>query len=326
MASLPPVIFLMGPTCSGKTGAAVELVQRLPLEIINVDSALVYRGLEIGAARPEPEVLAKAPHRLLGFLDPAEPYSAARFRDDALGEIAAIYRAGRVPLLVGGTMLYFKALQQGLADMPAADPAVRAQIDAIARQHGWPEVHRLLAEVDPDSAARLKPNDGQRLQRALEVYRVTGETLTALHQKQRSVTLSDTEQGAAPAFPYTVTSFALAPASRALLHDRIAARFRAMLESGLVGEVEKLRSRGDLHRELPAIKAVGYRQVWDYLDGRYGYDEMVERGIIATRQLAKRQFTWLRGWPELEWLDSDASDLIGQLERRLAPLLESVFS
>lgn len=326
MAALKPVVFLMGPTCSGKTGAAVELVQRLPLEIINVDSALVYQGLEIGAARPEPEVLARAPHRLLGFLDPAEPYSAARFREDALREIADIHAAGRVPLLVGGTMLYFKALQQGLADLPAADPAVRADIDAIAREHGWPEVHRLLAEVDPETAARLKPNDGQRLQRALEVYRITGEPLSALHRRQQSVALSDTEGGGLPAFPYTANCFALAPASRALLHERIAIRFRAMLEQGLVAEVERLRQRVDLHRELPAIKAVGYRQVWDYLDGRYGYEEMVERGIIATRQLAKRQFTWLRGWPDLEWFDSDAPDLQERLESRLAPLLDSVFS
>jgi len=326
MAALKPVVFLMGPTCSGKTGAAVELVQRLPLEIINVDSALVYQGLEIGAARPEPEVLAKAPHRLLGFLDPAEPYSAARFREDALREIADIHAAGRVPLLVGGTMLYFKALQQGLADLPAADPQVRAGIDAIAHEHGWPEVHRLLAEVDPETAARLKPNDGQRLQRALEVYRISGEPLSALHRRQQSVALSDTESGGLPAFPYTANCFALAPASRALLHERIAIRFHAMLEQGLVAEVEKLRQRADLHRELPAIKAVGYRQVWDYLDGRYGYEEMVERGIIATRQLAKRQFTWLRGWPGLQWFDSDAPDLIEQLESRLAPLPDSVFS
>lgn len=316
----------MGPTCSGKTGAAVELVQRLPLEIINVDSALVYKGLEIGAARPEPEVLAKAPHRLLGFLDPAEPYSAARFRDDALREIADIHASGRIPLLVGGTMLYFKALQQGLADLPAASPEVREAIDAIAREHGWPEVHRLLAEVDPETAARLKPNDGQRLQRALEVYRLTGEPLSALHRRQKAVALSDTEESPSSAFPYTATCLALAPASRALLHERIAIRFRAMLEAGLVEEVQRLKSRGDLHRELPAIKAVGYRQVWDYLDGRYSYDEMVERGIIATRQLAKRQFTWLRGWPDLEWFDADSPELIERLESRLAPLLDSVFS
>ena len=323
---MKPVVFLMGPTCSGKTGAAVELVQRLPLEIINVDSALVYQGLDIGAARPEPEVLAKAPHRLLGFLDPAEPYSAARFREDALREIADIHAAGRVPLLVGGTMLYFKALQQGLADLPAADPQVRADIDAIARVQGWPEVHRLLAEVDPETAARLKPNDGQRLQRALEVYRISGEPLSVLHRRQQSVALSDTGDGGSRAFPYTTNCFALAPTSRALLHERIAIRFHTMLEQGLVPEVERLRQRADLHRELPAIKAVGYRQVWDYLDGRCGYEEMVERGIIATRQLAKRQFTWLRGWPDLEWFDSDAPGLIEQLESRLAPLLDSVFS
>ncbi|MEE4251787.1 MAG: tRNA (adenosine(37)-N6)-dimethylallyltransferase MiaA [Alcanivoracaceae bacterium] len=316
----------MGPTCSGKTGAAVELVQRLPLEIINVDSALVYQGLEIGAARPEPEVLAKAPHRLLGFLDPSEPYSAARFREDALGEIADIHANGKIPLLVGGTMLYFKALQQGLADLPAADPVVREAIDAIAREHGWPEVHRQLAEVDPETAARLKPNDGQRLQRALEVYRLTGEPLSALHRKQKSVALSDTEENPSPTFPYTATCLALAPTSRALLHERIAVRFHTMLEDGLVEEVRQLKSRGDLHRELPAIKAVGYRQVWDYLDGLYSYEEMVDRGIIATRQLAKRQFTWLRGWPELEWFDSDHPQLIERLENRLAPLLDSVFS
>jgi tRNA dimethylallyltransferase len=323
--ALKPVVFLMGPTCSGKTGAAVELVQRLPAQIINVDSALVYRGLEIGAARPEPAVLAKAPHRLLGFLDPTEPYSAARFRDDALAEIRDIHAAGSMPLLVGGTMLYFKALQQGLAKLPAADPEVREQIDAIAREHGWPEVHRLLAEVDPEAAARLKPNDSQRLQRALEVYRITGQPLSELHRQQKAVALSDSAGGGEAAFPYTAHCFALAPSSRALLHDRIATRFHTMLADGLVEEVERLRSRGDLHRELPAIKAVGYRQVWDYLDGRYSYDEMVERGIIATRQLAKRQFTWLRGWPGLEWLDSDAPDLIERLTGRLAPLAKSVF-
>ena len=315
----------MGPTCSGKTGAAVALTERLPLDIINVDSALVYRDLDIGAARPEPEVLARAPHRLLGFLDPAEPYSAARFRDDALREIAVIHQAGRVPLLVGGTMLYFKALQQGLAPLPAADPAMRAELEAEARAHGWPALHARLATLDPPTAERLKPNDGQRIQRALEVVQLTGVPLSEWHRRQ-SVALSDTGQGSAAAFPYTPCCLALAPASRALLHDRIAVRFRAMLEAGLVEEVARLKARGDLHRELPAIKAVGYRQVWDYLDGRYSYDEMVERGIIATRQLAKRQFTWLRGWPGLEWHDSDAPDLVERLERRLAPLLDSVFS
>jgi len=316
----------MGPTCSGKTGAAIALAQRLPFEIINVDSALVYRGLEIGAARPSPEELAQAPHRLLGFLDPTEPYSAARFREDALAEIADIHAAGRIPLLVGGTMLYFKALQQGLANMPAADPVLRAEMEAVAAEKGWPELHRQLAEVDPEAAARLKPNDGQRIQRALEVFRLTGQSLSDLHRQQRSVALSDSADNDKVPFPYNTKSFALAPASRALLHERIALRFHAMLDAGLVEEVEKLRARGDLRRELPAIKAVGYRQVWDYLDGQYGYAEMVERGIIATRQLAKRQFTWLRGWPELEWFDSDAPDLTEQLERSLAPLVDSVFS
>lgn len=303
----------MGPTCSGKTGAAIALVQRLPFEIINVDSALVYRGLDIGAARPSPEELAQAPHRLLGFLDPTEPYSAARFREDALAEIADIHAAGKIPLLVGGTMLYFKALQQGLANMPAANPELRAEMEAVAEEKGWPELHRQLAEVDPEAAARLKPNDGQRIQRALEVFRLTGQSLSDLHRQQRSVALSDSADGDSVPFPYNTKSFALAPASRALLHERIAVRFHAMLDAGLVEEVERLRARGDLRRELPAIKAVGYRQVWDYLDGQYGYPEMVERGIIATRQLAKRQFTWLRGWPELEWLDSDAPDLIERL-------------
>ena len=316
----------MGPTCSGKTGAAIALVQRLPFEIINVDSALVYQGLEIGAARPSPEELSQAPHRLLGFLDPTEPYSAARFREDALAEIADIHTAGKIPLLVGGTMLYFKALQQGLANMPAADSILRAEMEAVAAEKGWPELHRQLAEVDPEAAERLKPNDGQRIQRALEVFRLTGQSLSDLHRQQRSVALSDSAGSSNTAFPYNTKSFALAPASRALLHERIAVRFRAMLDAGLVEEVEKLRARGDLRRELPAIKAVGYRQVWDYLDGQYGYAEMVERGVIATRQLAKRQFTWLRGWPELEWFDSDAPDLIEQLERSLAPLVDSVFS
>lgn len=316
----------MGPTCSGKTGAAVELVQSLPLEIINVDSALVYKDLNIGAARPEPEVLAKAPHRLMGFLDAAESYSAARFREDALREIADIHATGKVPLLVGGTMLYFKALQQGLANLPAADLVLRAEMEAIARQHGWPELHRQLAEVDAETAARLEPNDGQRIQRALEVYRLTGEPLSVLHRRHRAVALSDTEESASSAFPYTAHCFALAPPSRALLHDRIAVRFRTMLAEGLVAEVETLKARPDLHRELPAIKAVGYRQVWDYLDGQYSYGEMVERGIIATRQLAKRQFTWLRSWENLAWLDSDAPDLIERLKNRLADPLSSVFS
>lgn len=324
--SAPPVIFLMGPTCSGKTALAVELVQRLPLEIINVDSALVYRGLEIGAARPEPEVLSRAPHRLLGFRDPVEPYSAAEFREDALREIRDIHRVGRVPLLVGGTMLYFRALMTGLAQLPSADAALRARLEAEAAASGWPALHRRLAEVDPVTAARLKPNDGQRIQRALEVFMLSGEPLSVHHARQKTVPLSDTAGRPYAAFPYTLQSLAVAPASRALLHERIAQRFRQMLEDGLVNEVEGLRRRGDLNRELPAMKSVGYRQVWDYLEGYYDYTTMVERGIVATRQLAKRQFTWLRGWPSLHWLDSEADGLVAQAEALLAPSLDWVFS
>lgn len=312
----------MGPTCSGKTGLAVELAQRLPVSLVNVDSALVYQGLDIGAARPDAETLARAPHRLMGFRDPAQPYSAAEFRADALAEIERIHHEGRVPLLVGGTMLYFRALQQGLADLPAADPVVRARIEAEAAEQGWPALHARLAEVDPETAARLRPTDSQRIQRALEVFELSGEPLSAHHRRQADVELSDTEKSANPAFPYTVVSLAVAPATRELLHRRIADRFHAMLEEGLVDEVRALRARGDLHRGLPAIKAVGYRQVWDFLDGHYSHDEMVERGIIATRQLAKRQFTWLRGWPGLVWLDSDAPDLVEQAVERLAPLME----
>lgn len=326
MAQAPPVIFLMGPTCAGKTALAVELVQRLPLEIINVDSALVYDGLEIGAARPEPEVLARAPHRLLGFRDPAQPYSAAQFRDDALREIADIHAAGKVPLLVGGTMLYVKALVQGLAPLPAADPQVRAALEAEAAQKDWPALHAQLAEVDPVTAARLKPNDGQRIQRALEVYRVSGESLSAHHARQADVSLSDSELGHTPAFPYTPFYLAIAPPSRALLHERIAQRFRQMLDDGLIDEVQALRQRGDLSADLPAIKSVGYRQVWAYLDGQYDVETLVERGIVATRQLAKRQFTWLRGWPALHWLDSEDPEVVEQAMSLLAPVLESVFS
>lgn len=317
----PPVIFLMGPTCSGKTALAVELVQRMPLEIINVDSALVYRGLEIGAAKPEPAVLAKAPHRLLGFRDPTEPYSAADFRADALREMADIHAAGRVPLLVGGTMLYFRALRDGLADMPPADEAVRVRLTEEAERLGWPALHARLAQVDPEAAARLKPNDRQRLQRALEVYELTGVPLSVHHARQAP-------GGAAGenAFPYTVMQLAIAPPDRAVLHARIEARLHDMLAQGLVEEVRALRAQPGLHAGLPAMRSVGYRQVWGYLDGDYDYDEMVRRAVVATRQLAKRQFTWLRGWPDLHWLDSDAPDLTGRALSLLESLPESVFS
>ena len=319
----PPVFCLMGPTCSGTTALAMALVERFPLDIINVDSALVYEGLNIGAARPTEAELARAPHRLMGFRDPAEPYSAAAFRADALAEIGQIHQQGRIPLLVGGTMLYFRALLKGLAPLPAADPAVRAVLEQEAAEQGWPALHRQLAAVDAETAARLQPNDGQRIQRALEVYRLTGEPLSEWHRRQPDEGLSDSHDSAADPFPFTVVSMALAPATRAQLHSRIAERFRGMLDDGLVDEVRQLRQRPGIHPGLPSMKAVGYRQVWDYLDGRYDYDEMVERGIIATRQLAKRQFTWLRGWSDLHWFDSDDPDLVDAASSLLAPWVEA---
>ncbi|GAA5126992.1 tRNA (adenosine(37)-N6)-dimethylallyltransferase MiaA [Alloalcanivorax gelatiniphagus] len=325
-ATAPPVILLMGPTAAGKTDLAIEAATSLPVELINVDSALVYRGLNIGAARPSDAELARAPHRLLGFRDPAEPYSAADFRADALREIDAIVAAGRIPLLVGGTMLYFKALVEGLAPLPEADPAVRAHIAALAEREGWPAVHRALAEVDPASAARLKPTDRQRLQRALEVYRLTGRPLSAFHGEHDTAgePLADGFYRF-PGLPHPVLSLAVAP-ERAELHRRIEIRFRAMLEAGLVDEVAALRGRGDLHPDLPALKAVGYRQVWHYLDGDWDYMTMVEKGIIATRQLAKRQLTWLRKWPGLTWYDSARDESRRACAARLAGVCKTVFS
>jgi tRNA dimethylallyltransferase len=287
---LPPAIFLMGPTASGKTDLAVELVRRLPLEIISVDSALVYRDMDIGTAKPEPEILAEAPHRLIDILDPAEAYSAARFREDALQHMAEITAAGRIPLLVGGTMLYYRALQQGLAILPEADESVRARLEAEARERGWQALHERLAEVDPVSAQRIHPNDPQRLQRALEVYELSGRPLSELWQEQQGSGL-----------PYRVVKLVVAPEDRADLHQRIALRFERMLKQGLVEEVEALYRRGDLGPDLPAIRCVGYRQVWQYLDGELSYEEMSEKGIVATRQLAKRQFTWLRSEQDLRW-------------------------
>ncbi len=286
----PLAIFLMGPTASGKTDLAVELVRRLPVEIISVDSAMVYREMDIGTAKPEPEVLAEAPHRLIDILDPAEAYSAARFREDALRHMAEITAAGRIPLLVGGTMLYFRALEQGLAALPEADPELRARLEAEAAEQGWQVLHDRLAEVDPVSAARIHPNDPQRLQRALEVYELSGKPLSELWQRQQDEGL-----------PYRPIKLAVAPDDRAELHERIALRFRLMLEQGLIEEVEALYRRGDLHPDLPSIRCVGYRQVWQYLAGELNREEMSEKGIIATRQLAKRQFTWLRSEENLRW-------------------------
>ncbi len=307
MNALPPAIFLMGPTASGKTDLAMELCKVLPCELISVDSALVYRGMDIGTAKPSKEQLAEFPHRLVDILDPAQSYSAADFRTDALAAMAEITARGKIPLLVGGTMLYFKALLDGLADMPAADAGIRAELEAQAAAHGWQALHDQLALVDPVSAARIHPNDPQRLIRALEVYRVSGLSMTA-HREQQTAQTTDAAASGRPQLPYTVANLAIAPADRKVLHERIATRFSNMLDQGFLDEVLALRSRGDLHSGLPSIRAVGYRQVWDHLDDKLTYAEMQERGIIATRQLAKRQFTWLRSWEDLNWLDSLACD------------------
>jgi len=297
----------MGPTAAGKTDLAIELARQLPCDLISVDSALVYRGMDIGTAKPSAEVLRAFPHRLIDIRDPAQSYSAADFVEDALAAMAQSTAAGRIPLLVGGTMLYFKALSEGLADMPAADVAVRAELEAQARVQGLASLHRQLAEVDPESALRIHPNDPQRLVRALEVYRVSGISMSEHRARQRLQKAgAGTPDGLV--LPYTVAQLSVAPAQRHVLHQRIEQRFVAMVEQGFVEEVEALRRRSDLHPELPSMRAVGYRQVWNYLDGACSREEMVQRGVIATRQLAKRQLTWLRGWEDVHWLESSACD------------------
>ncbi|WP_276639978.1 tRNA (adenosine(37)-N6)-dimethylallyltransferase MiaA [Siccibacter turicensis] len=290
---LPQAIFLMGPTASGKTALAINLRKTLPVELISVDSALIYKGMDIGTAKPTADEQAQAPHRLMDILDPAQAYSAADFRRDALAEMAAITATGKIPLLVGGTMLYFKALLEGLSPLPSADPAVRARIEQQAAEQGWDALHRQLEVIDPVAAARIHPNDPQRLSRALEVFFISGKTLT------------DLTQTSGDALPYQVHQFAIAPASRELLHQRIEQRFHQMLASDFEAEVRALYARGDLHTEMPSVRCVGYRQMWSYLAGEISHDEMVYRGICATRQLAKRQMTWLRGWKEVRWLDSE---------------------
>ncbi|MEX6501498.1 tRNA (adenosine(37)-N6)-dimethylallyltransferase MiaA [Pseudomonas zhanjiangensis] len=314
---LPPAIFLMGPTAAGKTDLALELARVLPCELISVDSALVYRGMDIGTAKPDPATLAEFPHRLIDIRDPAESYSAAEFRADALAAMAEISGRGRIPLLVGGTMLYYKTLLEGLADMPSADPRLRAELEARGRLEGWPALHRELAAVDPESAARIHPNDPQRLVRALEVFRVSGSSMSE-HRRRQAAQRLEWNGSAQGQFPYTVAHLAIAPAQRQVLHQRIAQRFQSMLEQGFVEEVEGLRQRSDLHAGLPSIRAVGYRQVWDYLEGDLSEAQMRERGIIATRQLAKRQFTWLRSWTGLQWLDSLERDNLPRALKYLA--------
>lgn len=314
--NLPPAIFLMGPTASGKTDLALQLVRELPCEIISVDSALIYQGMDIGSAKPSAKILQAYPHHLVNILDPVHSYSAAQFREDALAAMADITARGRIPLLVGGTMLYYKALIEGLAAMPAADAQVRAQLELQAATEGWAALHAQLHNVDPVSAARIHPNDPQRILRALEVWQVSGQSMTQLRAHQAL----QKQASNGGHLPYNVATFAIAPQQRSVLHERIAQRFHLMLEQGFLDEVKTLWQRGDLHADLPSIRAVGYRQAWMYLQGDYTYDDMIERGIIATRQLAKRQFTWLRSWDDVQWLDSLSCDILPQALKRLEQL------
>lgn len=296
----PPAIFLMGPTATGKTALACALAERFPVELISVDSALVYRGLDIGAAKPDAETLRRYPHALIDIRDPSEPYSAAMFRDDALAAMRGITARGKLPLLVGGTGLYFRALERGLSDMPAADPGVRARLRREADELGWPALHARLAARDPDAAARIRPNDAQRIQRALEAIELSGRPLSELHA----------QAGKPARVPYRVLKIALAPVDRTRLRERIATRFDAMLAAGFLDEVKRLRARGDLSADLPALRAVGYRQAWEYLDGDGSEGEFRQRAIHATRQLAKRQTTWLRGELDARVLDPDHRDCL----------------
>ncbi len=307
IADALPVIAIMGPTASGKTGLALSLAEKIDCEIVSVDSALVYRGMDIGTAKPTADEQAIAPHWLIDILDPAQSYSVAAFYNDAVRLIGEIHGRGKIPVLTGGTMMYFNALINGISPLPKSDEVIREAISQEAEVYGWAAMHDQLRQVDPVSAQRIHPNDPQRLTRALEVFRSSGQTLT--HWQNQKV----------KPCPYSITQFAIAPSDRAVLHERIAQRFDLMLDAGLIAEVENLRARGDLHEDLPSIRSVGYRQVWHYLEGALTYPQMRERGIIATRQLAKRQLTWLRGWEELTWLDTFANDNMAKILAKVAP-------
>ena len=311
LSNFPPAIFLLGPTASGKTGAAVHLQSKLPVEIISVDSALVFRDMNIGTAKPDASTLANVPHHLIDIIDPTSAYSAANFRSDALQLMAEITARGKVPLLVGGTMLYFKALQEGLSGLPQANLVVRARLDARAALIGWPAMHEKLALIDTETAARLQPNDAQRIQRALEVFEITGESMSSLFKKQTNETL-----------PYRVLKIALLPSDRKVLHVRIETRFEDMLKQGLVDEVKALMvNYPSLTSESTSMRCVGYRQVIEYLRGEYELAELRDRGIFATRQLAKRQLTWLRGIKDVIELDCLKAELNHQILRKTKEFL-----
>jgi len=306
MPTMPSAIFLMGPTASGKTDLAIALRRHLPVELISVDSAMVYRGMDIGTAKPREQELALAPHRLIDICDPAESYSAARFREDALCEMAEITAAGRIPLLVGGTMLFFRALLYGLSDLPPADPAISARLEQVLQAEGLQTLHERLAEVDPVAAQRIHRNDPQRTLRALEVWQATGRPLSELQAEAGQV------------MPYRAVKLVRSPVSRSDLHRRINQRFLTMLNNGFTGEVERLVARGDLQPDMPSMRSVGYRQVWSWLRGECSREEMIARGQAATRQLAKRQMTWLRSEQACHWLDAD-----GDVEQQALMLIHA---
>lgn len=300
-----PVIAIMGPTASGKTGLALDIAAKVDSEVISVDSALVYKGMDIGTAKPTQEERAGVVHHLIDIIDPAQSYSVSQFVNDTNALIGDILARGKVPILAGGTMMYFNALINGISPLPKSDEKIRNEITQQAQRLGWSKLHDELRGVDPISGERIHPNDPQRITRALEVYRSTGKTLTHWQQQEGEKC------------PYNIAQFAIAPADRAVLHERIATRFDLMLEQGFENEVVKLYERSDLHEDLPSIRSVGYRQMWQYLDGQLSYSEMRERGIIATRQLAKRQLTWLRGWEQVTWLDTFANDNLTKITAKV---------
>lgn len=311
-SNLPPCVFLMGPTASGKTALAVEMVRRFPMDIISVDSALVFRGMDIGTAKPDAATLAVAPHRLIDIRDPSESYSAAEFSDDALKEMQTITRAGRIPLLVGGTMLYFRSLEHGLSDLPAADSEVRAVLEQQAAEIGWQAMHDILQQKDPEAAARIHPNDPQRIQRALEVISISGEQMSVMQARTAGQSLN-----------YDVHKIIVSPENRAVLHGRIEERFDMMMEAGFLDEMKSLFGRSDLNAALPSMRAVGYRQAWEFLEGKSTEQEMREKAIAATRQLAKRQLTWLRRESASIWYDLQVSSVQDKLLTTLGDVLEA---